>query len=233
MMLAKAGPDGRADRAGIVPLPGRAERCAATTRHAQAGGAARRRRRSVAQPARASGRRLRAHGDRRLLPLDLRIVRGLAYYTGIVYEVFDAGASRCAPWPAAGGTTTCWRCWAGRRSAATGFGMGDVVLGILLEEKGKLPAALAAGSAGLLRDRRRPASRNCSPRCWRWWGPCAQRAVAADFSYKRQALGKQLKDANQRGAAQGGNRPGADSVAVKDLATGQQQEMTIAQFLGL
>lgn len=72
------------------------------------------------------------------ISLDLSIVRGLAYYTGIVFELFDArGEFRAI-------------CGGGRYDAllgalggadlpALGFGMGDVVLGELLRERGLMP----------------------------------------------------------------------------------------------
>ena len=69
------------------------------------------------------------------MTVDLTIVRGLAYYTGLVFEVFDRGGKERA---LAGG---------GRydallevmsdgkvRMPALGFGMGDVVLANLVEE---------------------------------------------------------------------------------------------------
>src|SRR5207244_6734278 len=66
--------------------------------------------------------------------IDLTVVRGLAYYTGIVWELFDAQKALRA---IAGG---------GRYDAllnlpALGFGMGDVVLGKLLKERGVAPKA--------------------------------------------------------------------------------------------
>jgi histidyl-tRNA synthetase len=69
--------------------------------------------------------------------LDLSIVRGLAYYTGIVYEIYDRGQSMRA---IAGGGRYDQLCdvLGGPKMPATGFGMGDVVLADLLAEKGKL-----------------------------------------------------------------------------------------------
>ena len=58
---------------------------------------------------------LRAMGFGDYLDLDLGIVRGLAYYTGTVFELFDAKVS-CAPSAAAGATTPCCN-----RSAAWTF----------------------------------------------------------------------------------------------------------------
>lgn len=81
-----------------------------------------------------------AHGLREWVRFDLSIVRGLAYYTGVVFELFDRkGEFRAI-------------CGGGRYDAllrdlgdvdlpALGFGMGDVVLGELLRARGLMPAA--------------------------------------------------------------------------------------------
>jgi histidyl-tRNA synthetase len=68
---------------------------------------------------------------------DLSIVRGLAYYTGIVFELFDArGAFRAI---AGGGRyDSLLGALGGGDLPALGFGMGDVVLGELLRDRGLL-----------------------------------------------------------------------------------------------
>ena len=83
---------------------------------------------------------LDALGVREFVDVDLTIVRGLAYYTGTVFELFDAkGEFRAI-------------CGGGRYDKllaslsdvdlpALGFGMGDVVLGELLRSRGRLPDA--------------------------------------------------------------------------------------------
>ena len=70
-----------------------------------------RRRRSAAQPLRRVVDALDAMGLGEFVEVDLTIVRGLAYYTGTVFELFDAGRSS-APSAAAAATTTCSRRWA-------------------------------------------------------------------------------------------------------------------------
>jgi histidyl-tRNA synthetase len=90
---------------------------------------------------------LKARGLADFVEVDLTIVRGLAYYTGLVFEVFDRGGKERA---IAGG---------GRYDAllevmsdgkvkmpALGFGMGDVVLANMLQE---IPAAKARRDAWL------------------------------------------------------------------------------------
>ncbi len=72
--------------------------------------------------------------------LDLSIVRGLAYYTGIVFEVFDKGKSMRAI--AGGGRyDSLTEKLGGQKVPGVGFGMGDVVLANLLEERGLLPSS--------------------------------------------------------------------------------------------
>jgi histidyl-tRNA synthetase len=66
---------------------------------------------------------------------DLTIVRGLAYYTGIVFEVFDRrGEFRAIC--GGGRYDTLLERVGGDPLPAVGFGMGDVVLGEILRERG-------------------------------------------------------------------------------------------------
>ena len=92
----------------------------------------------AAEPLRGTCAALDAMGLNEFVDLDLTIVRGLAYYTGMVFELFDAGKTLRAI------------CGGGRYDAllrdvggvdlpALGFGMGDVVLGELLKDKQTVP----------------------------------------------------------------------------------------------
>ena len=69
---------------------------------------------------------------------DFGIVRGLAYYTGTVFEVHEcAGRDRAI---AGGGRYDgLVELFGGPKMPAIGFGMGDVVLGLVLADKGLLP----------------------------------------------------------------------------------------------
>ncbi|MCK4602401.1 MAG: histidine--tRNA ligase [Phycisphaerae bacterium] len=158
---------------------------------------------------------------------DTNIIRGLAYYTGIVYEVFDAGQSMRAI--AGGGRfDDLLEVLGGPKIGATGFGMADVVLGILLEEKDKVPKEVQApsleffvidGGDGLLE------------KVMQVVGALRRNGISADFSYSiERSLSKQLKEANKRNAKKA-VMVRADGVAVKDLATGKQEEMSVERFL--
>ena len=79
-------------------------------------------------------------GDESWLRLDLSIVRGLAYYTGIVFELFDrSGEFRAIC--GGGRYDTLLQSLGGIDLPALGFGMGDVVLGELLRAKGLMRPA--------------------------------------------------------------------------------------------
>tara|TARA_Y100000589_G_scaffold284801_1_gene283929 strand:- start:277 stop:1560 length:1284 start_codon:yes stop_codon:yes gene_type:complete len=69
--------------------------------------------------------------------IDTGIVRGLAYYTGTVFEIFDVkGAERAI---AGGGRyDKLVELFGGQPTPACGFGMGDVVLSLVLQEHGLL-----------------------------------------------------------------------------------------------
>jgi histidyl-tRNA synthetase len=89
--------------------------------------------------------------------LQLSIVRGLAYYTGMVFEVHEtSGAERAV---AGGGRyDNLIETFGGPPTPAVGFGMGDVVLGNILQDRGLMPegrdllAALSAPSASFRPD---------------------------------------------------------------------------------
>ena len=83
---------------------------------------------------------LSARGLRDFVKVDYQVIRGLAYYTGVVFEAFDSkGEFRAI---AGGGRyNNLVKLISGGRVdlPALGFGMGDVVLLELLKERGLLP----------------------------------------------------------------------------------------------
>jgi histidyl-tRNA synthetase len=95
---------------------------------------------------------LRVRGLAGFVDVDVRIVRGLAYYTGMVFEVFDRAGKRRAV--AGGGRydSLIEQLSEGAvKMPALGFAMGDVVLGELI---GEHPAARAQMEAAM-RDQRK------------------------------------------------------------------------------
>src|SRR5690606_1372936 len=78
---------------------------------------------------------LRAMGLEGYVRFDLSVVRGLAYYTGVVFELFDTRGELRAIC-GGGRYDDLLRVIAGVDLPALGFGMGDVVLTELLAERG-------------------------------------------------------------------------------------------------
>jgi histidyl-tRNA synthetase len=76
------------------------------------------------------------HGISDWIDLNINIVRGLAYYTGTVFEIIADGERAVA---GGGRYDKLIESFGGPSMPACGFGMGDVVLGLLLHDKGLLP----------------------------------------------------------------------------------------------
>ena len=102
---------------------------------------------------------LRAMGFGECIAIDLTIVRGLAYYTGFVFEAFETGGEARAL--AGGGRYDALvKKLGGPDLPAVGFGMGDVTLRDLLESKQLIPAYADGPDffAMILGDDARPAA---------------------------------------------------------------------------
>ena len=126
--------------------------------------------------------------------IDLTIVRGLAYYTGIVFELFDATGELRAIC-GGGRYDTLLKSLGGVDLPALGFGMGDVVLGELLRDRGLLPQNaggpqvwVAAESPEQGHDVRRAAT------------ALRRHGVSVEYALREQALMKQVKAAKSAGA---------------------------------
>ena len=76
--------------------------------------------------------------------IDLSIVRGLAYYTGTVFEVTAEGERAVA---GGGRYDRLIELLGGPPTPAVGFAMGDVVLGNLLEDRGLMPSGAELAEA--------------------------------------------------------------------------------------
>ncbi len=82
---------------------------------------------------------LEALGVRDYVEFDPNIVRGLLYYTGTVFEAFDLTGGVRRAILGGGRYDNLLADVGGEPLAGVGFAMGDVVIGIVLEERGLLP----------------------------------------------------------------------------------------------
>ena len=123
------------------------------------------------------------------IKIDLSIVRGLAYYTGFVFEVFETGNQGRAL--AGGGRyDQLFEKLVGHAMPAVGFAAGDVTLTDLLEKNDLLPNLEQVVDAYLVFE---PAERSTALRC-------AEELRQTGFSIKytlgeTKSLSKQLKKA--------------------------------------
>ena len=159
---------------------------------------------------------------------DARIVRGLAYYTGTVFEIFDRKGELRA---ICGGGR--YDELLGRMSStslpAVGFGMGDVVLGELLRDRGLLPehAPSADWFIVAIGPEQQPLVRRAAR---------ALRAGGASVAYSLRAVGvgKQFKEAGARGARRalvlGPDEVARGVAVVKEMSTGEEKTMSLAEL---
>jgi len=168
-------------------------------------------------------RALEAMGLGDFVAIDLTIVRGLAYYTGIVWELFDTKKELRA---IAGG---------GRYDGlldqpALGFGMGDVVLGELLKERGVAPKASSELGAFLI-----AVGGDDLPTILQLAHALRERGISVEYGLRHAGVRKQLELASARGAARAvivGPEERAQGLAVvRDLRTSTEAKVPIRQLL--
>lgn len=171
---------------------------------------------------------------------DPSIVRGLAYYTGIVFEVHDVvGELRAIC--GGGRYDNLLRDFGGPSISATGMGMGDCVLEILLQQKGLLNVPSHRQLDYFVASVPNPdivfeaeGGRTPEQEAVKLVAQLRSKGYRADFTYEAGGLGKQLKRAAERGAKACiiiGEEFKENKLAVKDMATGKQELVDAEQFL--
>jgi len=163
------------------------------------------------------------------IDFDLSIVRGLAYYTGKVFELFDAkGEFRAI-------------CGGGRYDdllstiggvdlPALGFGMGDVVLTELLRSRNLLPDSAQGTEFWVAGE-----DDSMLPDVMSVAGRLRARSKSVEYALKSQTLARQLKTASSAGVKNVvlvRRDDFADGmVTVKTLADGSERKIALDAFL--
>jgi histidyl-tRNA synthetase len=152
---------------------------------------------------------------------DYRVVRGLAYYTGVVFEVHDrAGKLRAV---AGGGRyDDLLKRLGGEDLPAVGFGMGDAVLAELLREK-KITMPQAAGAEIFI-----VAEAKEQEMALQITGQLRRSGFSVDFDPGAGKWGKQLEMAEAKGARWAllvGREVGEGRLGLKELASRKQSEI--------
>ncbi|HET8654786.1 MAG TPA: histidine--tRNA ligase [Longimicrobiaceae bacterium] len=174
---------------------------------------------------------LRAMGLGDYVRFDLSVVRGLAYYTGIVFELFDARGELRAI--AGGGRYDhLLKVISGTDLPALGFGMGDVVLRELLADRGLLPGTAASVDYYLVAvtpEERAPLLALAHR--------LRDAGHSVEYSLRHQGVGKQLKSAAAVGARRavilGPDELAAGVVVIRTLETGEEHRVSLDELPAL
>ncbi len=170
---------------------------------------------------------LDAMGLARFVEVDLGVVRGLAYYTGFVFEAFDRKGELRAL--AGGGRyDDLVQKLGGPALPAVGFAIGDMTFALLLEQRGLMPTFVQAPDVYCVIGGE--AERQAA------FGDIhALRAAGyrVDYPMKELAFGKQFKAATESGAKlaliYGGDELAKGVVKIRDLNQRNEVEVPRAQ----
>jgi histidyl-tRNA synthetase len=162
------------------------------------------------------------------IEIDLRIVRGLAYYTGIVFELFDLKRDLRAIC-GGGRYDRLLELVGGEPLPAVGFGMGDVVLAELLEEEGALPQYRKSLDYFIV-----TVSEAQRGEALRIAHVLREKGSSVAYALRDQGVTKQLKAAGREGAREvlivGPDELARGCVVAREMASGSEREVSLAEL---
>lgn len=168
---------------------------------------------------------LDAYGLADRVEFDASIVRGLAYYTGVVFEAFDSDRSLRAIC-GGGRYDTLTKTLGGAAIPAVGFGFGDAVIHELLLEKGLVPELARAIDAMVFAfgESERPAAIRLATQL-------RSEGQSVELVLGTPKLKRAMADADRAGAAKmyllGPDEVARGEATVRDLATHEQSAIRL------
>lgn len=161
---------------------------------------------------------------------DMKIVRGLAYYTGVVFEIFDRKGELRAIC-GGGRYDNLFASLAGVDVPSLGFGMGDVVLGELLKDR-----KLAVEGSRSVDVYVIAVSDEVQTEALRLVSDLRASGRSVIFPFKSTGVGKGLKAAAVAGAREaviiGPDEIASGVLGVKDLASGTERKIQRVEYIG-
>ena len=161
---------------------------------------------------------------------DPTIVRGLDYYTGIVFEIYDR-SEKLRAICGGGRYDNLLEALSGIKIPACGFGMGDVVLSEVLKEKGLLEPDKRRVDYFVVR-----VSENELAQMLRLVRALRKKGFVVDYSYSSAGVKKQLSRASRLNARfaiiVGEDELREGMVVEKNLDTGEQKKVPLERILG-
>ncbi|AQQ70633.1 Histidine--tRNA ligase [Limihaloglobus sulfuriphilus] len=161
---------------------------------------------------------------------DISIVRGLAYYTGPVFEIHDRGGELRAVC-GGGRFDNLLKDFGGPEVPATGMGMGDCVLEILLREKGLIDDNMTGELDYYIvcLDSELMSTAISTTAALR------SKGFSAEMTYKPAKMGKQMKQAAGLGAKYciilGQEYLEHGMVGLKNMKTGDQEDKILSDII--
>ena len=157
---------------------------------------------------------------------DLSIVRGLAYYTGIVFEAHDAKEEFRAIL-GGGRYDKVVELFGAQPTPAVGFGMGDVVLELMMRREGVWPEEKIEVDyfVAIIPGFRKEAIRVANM--------LRRKGYIVDIELQDRSLSKQMKYANKLNAKYViivGEEIKRNSAVVRNMETGEQKELKIEEI---
>jgi histidyl-tRNA synthetase len=157
--------------------------------------------------------------------LDFSIVRGLAYYTGIVFELYDRKGQERAIC-GGGRYDDLIQSLGGPKLEALGFGMGDVVLTLMLKDRGLLPETPSRVDAVVI-----PVGADLASAARTVVVRLRRAGLRAETPFSPAGVGKDLKAANRDRAPfaviVGPDEWSQGSVNLKDLRSGDERAVPL------
>ena len=175
---------------------------------------------------------LKALGVEQYVSYDPRVVRGLDYYTGIVFEARDAGESSRAIL-GGGRYDNLVGEVGGEPLSGIGFAMGDVVMPLILEQFGKLPA-LSLNPAKVLVT---VFDAECQAYSLAIASELRKAGINVNTYPEAAKIGKQFKYADRVGAryviVAGPDERDQKIMQVKDMQSGEQTSVQVNEAVGI
>ena len=170
---------------------------------------------------------LDALGVREYVEFDPNIMRGLLYYTGTVFEAFDLSGGVRRAILGGGRYDNLLADVGGDPLSGVGFAMGDVVIGIVLQEKGLVPEFESSPAPVLVTI----FSEDLHMEALKLSAELREAGLAVTSYPEPTKIVKQFKFANKMGMkvalVLGADEVASAQVAVKDLLSGEQ--VTVAR----
>jgi histidyl-tRNA synthetase len=171
---------------------------------------------------------VRSMGLGDFLSVDLRIVRGLAYYTGIVFELFDRKGELRAIC-GGGRYDRLLELVGGEPLPAVGFGMGDVVLEELLRDRDLIPEYSRSLDYFIV-----PVEDAQREEAMRVAHLLRDAGHSVGYALRSQGVGKQMKVASREGAATvlvlGPDEVARGCARARDMSSGEERDLPLSEL---